>query len=113
MRWKLLLVVSLLAAVVGAGASLGVIYGLLGSTRRLPPHDLAALSALLVPLVVITLASLFVYRHTARRRALQAAATAMLATFLTLTALVAGSLLLVPKPAAPEPSPTPAVKNAG
>ena len=103
MRWKLLLVASLLAAVAGAGAGLGIIYGLLGSTRPVTAPDLPALLALLAPLVVITFTSLFVYRHTARRRALQAAAAVLLAAALTLAALVAGSMLLVPRPAEPVP----------
>ncbi|HYY98455.1 MAG TPA: hypothetical protein VE642_07690, partial [Pyrinomonadaceae bacterium] len=53
----------------------------------------AAALALAAPVACVVFASVFVYRHTARRRTLQAAATALLASLLTLTALLLGSLL--------------------
>jgi hypothetical protein len=53
----------------------------------------AAVLALVAPVACVVYASVFVYRHTARRRTLQAAATALLASLLTLTALLLGSLL--------------------
>ncbi|HEX8116857.1 MAG TPA: hypothetical protein VF521_06265, partial [Pyrinomonadaceae bacterium] len=47
----------------------------------------AAALSLLLPLAAIVYAAVFVYRHTARRRQVQAAATALLASILTLAAL--------------------------
>jgi hypothetical protein len=91
MRWKLLIAASLLAAIVGAGACLLAAHFLLGAS---PARGWAATAVLLLPLGAIAAASVFVYRHTARRRSLQAMATALLASLLTLTALLAGSLLL-------------------
>jgi hypothetical protein len=85
MRWKLLIIASLLAAVVGAGATLGIVFGLWGSARRLARIDPVTVAALLLPVMPILYASFFVYRHTARRRQLQAAVTALLASLLTLT----------------------------
>jgi len=103
MRWKLLLVTSSLAALAGAGASLGLAYGLLGAVERVrAPNDAAALAVLAVPLAVITAASIFVYRHTARLRPLQAALTAMLSAALTLGLILAGSPLL-PQRTPPQP----------
>lgn len=87
MRWKLLIVASLLAAVVGAGACFAVAYALSGGSPAWWPA-----AALVAPLGATAYASVFVYRHTARRRTLQAAATALLALLLMLTALVAASL---------------------
>ena len=108
MRWKLLLIVSTLATLVSAGASLGLSYGLLGTTERIRTPDAAALAILAVPVAAITAASIFVYRHTARRRPLQAALTALLAATLTLAAIIAGSLLLPqPQKDAPAPAPPP------
>ena len=105
MRWKLLIIASTLATLVSAGASLGLAYGLLGSPERMRTPDAAALAVLALPVAAIAAASVFVYRHTARRRALQAALTAMLSASFTLVAIVAGSFLL-PKPT-PEPQPLP------
>jgi hypothetical protein len=92
MRLKLVLLMSLLAAVLGAGASIGIIVGTLGSwihpfaspgygsNRWIPP------ALYLPPLVTALLASSFVYRHTARRRKLQAAVTGILTLLLCLFA---------------------------
>jgi hypothetical protein len=65
--------------------------------------------SLLAPLGAITFAAVFVYRHTPRRRQLQAAATALLASLITLAALT-----LVPVLAgrpAPELLPPPPPRN--
>ena len=99
MRWKLVIIVSLLAALVGTGASLAAAHWLFGATARfavpdLATPDLAALSVLLLPLAAVTFASIFVYRHTSRRRPLQAMATALLAIILTLAAFVAAAAFL-------------------
>ena len=111
MRWKLVLVTSLLATIIGAGASIGTAYGLLHDTpgRLTTAPDLTLLSTLLMPLAAIILASIFIYRHTSRRRALQAMSTALFAGLLTLAALIAGAIILAktsaPKPEAPPPPP--------
>ena len=92
MRWKLLIAASLLAAAAGAGSCYA-------AARYLPPalgpgsRGWVAALSLLVPLGATAFAAVFVYRHTARRRTLQAAATALLASLLTLTALTLGSVL--------------------
>ncbi len=96
MRWKLVLIASLLAALAGAGASLAVAYWLRGSTVRLADIEsfktnIAVLSTLIIPLAAITFASIFVYRHTSRRRPLQALVTTLLAIILTLAAFVAAT----------------------
>lgn len=110
MRWKLLIAASLLAAAAGAGAFYAAWYFLLapGSGREAPLW--AAALSLLAPLGAITFAAIFVYRHTPRRRALQAAATALLASLLALAALTLGPVLMG-RPA-PELLPTPPMKNA-
>jgi hypothetical protein len=106
LRWKLLIVAPVLAALVGAGACAT-------AARLLSTHGggalsvWAAVSALVAPLACVVYASIFVYRHTARRRMLQAAATALLASTLTLAALLLGSLLTnVRAPELIQPSPT-------
>ena len=107
MRWKLLIAASLLAAAAGAGACYAAAHFLFTRGAALPVW--AAAAALLAPLGAITYATIFVYRHTARRRALQAAATALLASLLTLTALTLGSVFGT-RPE-PESSPAPPSKT--
>ena len=96
MRWKLLLIASFVAATVGAGTTLGIAYGLPGMAARLTAEPINVVLALLVPVAATTIASIFVYRHTARRRALQALLTALLAAVLTLTAIILGQTLFSP-----------------
>lgn len=105
MRWKLLIAASLLASLAGTGAC-ALLVRLLGSGGGALPVW-AALVALALPVACVVYASIFVYRHTARRRTLQAAATALLASALTLAALLLGSLLTnVRAPELIQPSPT-------
>ena len=111
MRWKLLLIATLLATIVGAGSTLGLVYSLTRPVESLARPSAFALVALLLPIAAITFASIFVYRHTARRRRLQATLTALLATFLTMTILLLSSVLYT-KPA-PAPTPVPTPRNVG
>ena len=109
MRWKLLIAASLLAAAVGAGAFYAASYFLLAPWGGWAAPLWAAALSLLAPLGAITYAAVFVYRHTPRRRQLQAAATALLASLLTLAALTLGPVLKG-RPA-PELLPSPPTKN--
>ncbi|HEX8098273.1 MAG TPA: hypothetical protein VF507_09565 [Pyrinomonadaceae bacterium] len=93
MRWKLLLIVSLLATLLGAGATLLLLFFLLPD-RNLGAPDAFVLGTLIAPLAAVAFASVFVYRHTARRRPLQAVLTAVFSLLLTLTALLACSMFL-------------------
>lgn len=110
MRWKLVTLASLLAALVGAGGCVAAERFLDAPARGPTQAGWVAAATLVVPVAAITFASVFVYRHTSRRRTLQAAATALLAALLTLTALLVGSLLT--RRPTPEllPAPAPAAK---
>jgi drug/metabolite transporter (DMT)-like permease len=90
LRWKLLIAASLLAAAVGTVACYAAAYYFLSPTA--PPSVVVPL-ALLAPLATITFASIFVYRHTPRRRALQAVLTALIASLLAFAGLAAWPLL--------------------
>ena len=98
MRWKLLIITSLVAVLASAGGSLALAYWSNGLAGRLGVRDPVFGGVVLVPLVLVTLASVFVYRHTARRRKLQAALTALLSIILTLAALFAAQMFLKPPP---------------
>lgn len=87
MRWKLLIAASLLAAAAGSGAFYAARYFLLAPWGGGGAPGWAAALSLLAPLGAVAYAAVFVYRHTPRRRPLQAAATALLASLITLAAL--------------------------
>jgi hypothetical protein len=109
LRWKLLIAASLLAAAAGSGAFYAAWYFLLAPWGGREAPLWAAALCLLAPLGAITYAAVFVYRHTPRRRQLQAAATALLASTLTLAALTLGPVFMG-RPA-PELLPSPPTKN--
>ena len=92
MRLKLVVIVSLLAAIVGAGSCVALVLGLF-SLQALSSPGLLVASTFLLPLAAIIFASIFVYRHTARRRRLQAFLTVVLATLLTLALFIVVSIV--------------------
>ena len=92
MRLRLVLAASFLAAIVGAGSCIALVLGVF-SVKALSSPGLLVASTLLLPIATIVFASIFVYRHTARRRKLQAVLTGILATLLTLTLFVFTSIL--------------------
>jgi purine-cytosine permease-like protein len=93
MRPKLVVGVSSLAALVGAGTCIGIILGVFSSLSPVTKPGLLVAATFLLPISAIALGSVFVYRHTARRRKLQAFATAILATVLTLLLFVIAIIL--------------------
>jgi hypothetical protein len=92
MRLRLVIAASLIAAIVGAGSCVALVLGVF-SVKALSSPGLLVASTLLLPVATIIFASIFVYRHTARRRRLQAFLTAILATMLTLGFFVCASIL--------------------
>ena len=85
MRWKLLFVAPLLAAVVAVGAVFAL-SRLVGFSHGSP---LTLVYITLPPLAAAAAASVFVYRHTPRRRALQAAGSGLLSLALFCAAQLA------------------------
>lgn len=92
MRLKLVFAASALAALVGAGSCIALVLGLF-SSKALSSPGLLVVSTLVLPLATIVIAAVFVYRHTARRRKLQALLTAVIAMLLTLTLFILASIL--------------------
>ena len=86
MRWKLLVIASLLAALTGAGVSFVIFPTLMNVPMRETLLDVLTsnLSPLLYAAPPAAAAAVFVYRHTARRRKLQAAVTVLLSLCLAL-----------------------------
>jgi purine-cytosine permease-like protein len=110
MRLKLVLAASLLAAVVGAGACIALVLGAFSGQPLYSPGLLLA-STLLLPAAAIIFASIFVYRHTARRRKLQALLTAILATLLTIALFIFASILSARRNWTEPPPPSPHIAS--
>lgn len=94
LRWKLLIVASLIAAFVGAGTCFAARFFLLDPAGSVSSTGWIAAATLLVPLASTVYTGVFVYRHTARRRVLQVVLAVLLVALLTLSALLLGSILL-------------------
>ena len=93
MRLKLVFISSVLAATVGTGAAIAVILSVLSSLKQVTAPGPFILATFLLPTGAILLATLFVYRHTARRRKLQAALTVIISVILTIAFFVIGSIV--------------------
>ena len=96
MRLKLVFLASFLGAAVGAGSCIALVLGVF-SRQALTSPGLLVLSTFLLPLAAIIFASIFVYRHTARRRRLQAFLTLVLATLLTVALFIVASFVTTRK----------------
>src|SRR5712691_3465298 len=92
MRLKLVLVSSLIAAIVGAGSAIAIILSVFSSLKPVTTPGLLVVSTFLLPALATSFAAVFVYRHTARRRKLQAALTALIALLLTVAVLVLAAI---------------------
>jgi len=93
MRLKLVLISALIAAVAGAGSAIAIILSVFSSLKPITTPGLLVVSTYLLPLLATLLASVFVYRHTARRRRLQAVLTAIIALVLTILLFVLASIV--------------------
>jgi hypothetical protein len=92
-RLKLIIGVSLLAAVLGAGSCVALLLAFFSQVKLVSSPSLLVLATFLLPIATIVFASIFVYRHTSRRRKLQAFMTVVLSTILTITLFVAASII--------------------
>jgi len=94
MRLRLVFAASVLAALVGAGSCIALVLGVFSvDALSRPRPGLLVASTLLLPIAAIVFAAIFVYRHTARRRKLQALLTTFIATLLTLGFFILASVL--------------------
>lgn len=93
MRLKLIICASLLAAFLGAGSSVVILLAFFSSVKLASSPSLLFAATFLLPAAAIVFASIFVYRHTSRRRKLQAFMTAVLSTLLTITLFAVVSIV--------------------
>ena len=95
MRWKLLVLASLAAAIIGCGLWSAVVIGIFGTAIALARNDWLLLASAIIPLAISGYSGVFVYRHTARRRKTQATFTVILALLLTAGMYLVASGLFV------------------
>ncbi len=112
MRLKLVFIVSIIATIAGAGASIAIVLAVFSSLESLNRPGLLVLATFLLPAAAIVWATIFVYRHTARRRRLQAVLTALLSLLLTIGAFTA-AILSTAKSTRVLPEPVPTNRNSG
>jgi small-conductance mechanosensitive channel len=106
MRLKLVLICSLIAAVAGAGSAIAIILAVFSSLRPITTPGVLVASTYLLPATATLLSSIFVYRHTAKRRRLQAILTVIISLVLTILLFVLASIITARRaPAQPLPSP--------
>ncbi len=104
MRLKLVFTSSLVAATAGAGSAIALILWMFSSLKPIAAPGLLVLAIFLLPTGCILLASMFIYRHTARRRKLQAALTVIISLVLTIAFFVIGWIVTSRmNPIQPEP----------
>jgi uncharacterized membrane protein len=95
MRWKLLVFASIIAGLLSVTLWSMFAIIIFGSARVLAQEDWRLLCSLVIPIAIIAFASTFVYRHTSKRRKLQAFLAAMFTLVLTLVFYVVGSSVFV------------------
>jgi ABC-type uncharacterized transport system permease subunit len=103
MRWKLLGLVSVIAALFGVALWSAVTIAAFGSARAMARNDWVLLGSLLIPLGATVLGALFVYRHTAHRRKSQAVMATVLTLLLTAATYLVASTFLTTRLHIPPP----------
>ena len=91
MRWKLVMIVSLIAAIVAFCLWEISIAAIFGGIRSIQLQNRLVLASVLIPLGIACLSGVFLYRHTARKRKTQAVIGALLALLLFVFAYFGGS----------------------
>jgi amino acid transporter len=106
MRLKLVLISALIAALAGAGSAIAIILSVFSSLKPVGSPGLVVISSYLLPALATLLSSIFVYRHTARRRRLQAILTAIITLILTILLFICASIITArPQPMQLQPGP--------
>jgi|SRR5215471_12571226 len=94
MRWKLLVIIVVVATMVGFGGWVVFTIGTSGTATNLARQKLWFSLSLLIPILIAIFSAIFIYRHTARRRKLQAILAAVLVIALILISYIIGSTLV-------------------
>jgi Na+/H+-dicarboxylate symporter len=99
MRWKMLLLTALVAAL--GGALLTIIFVLVGDYLQISSAVYVEIVAVFILICIGLVAGIFAYRHTARRRALQGVLTLTLAALAFTAILIGYHFLFEDRPGSP------------
>ena len=91
MRWKLVVPVSIIAALLALTLWSAVAILFFGSAWAMARNDWRLAGSLLIPIALAAFSGIFAYRHTARRRKMQAFLTIVLTCVLSATFYLAAS----------------------
>ena len=94
MRWKLLFLTSMIAAVIGLALWSAFTIAFFGSARGLALHGWVLPGSFIIPVAFTAIAAVFIYRHTALRRKTQAIITVLVVLILSGGMYLAASQLL-------------------
>jgi len=94
-RWKLLLLVSVASGLVAVGLWAILVVAIFGSARVMAQENWRLFCSLVIPLATTAAAAFFVYRHTSRRRKLQAFLATILVLIATVVSYLAASTVFV------------------
>jgi len=103
MRWRLLMLVSFIAALIAFGLWEAGIALISGSVRPVQANRQLLAASVVVPLLCAAAATFFVYRHTSRRRKTQGAISFLLTLLLVAGVYLAGANLFPRQLAVPQP----------
>jgi len=104
MRWKLLVLISVTAALSAVALWSAAAIVVFGSARMMARNDWVFLGSLLIPTGTTVFGAFFVYRHTAHRRKSQAVIAVILTLLLALATYLAVSSVFPSKLAIPTTS---------
>jgi len=94
MRFKLILIVSMVVSIVGSVGTAFLLYLSFGSIEFARTRGFWLISSCVVPAILVLTGGFFVYRHTAKRRVLQAMLTIVISVFIILSIFLASVLIL-------------------
>ena len=94
MRLKLILIVSGAVSIAGAAGAALLLYLSSGSIQFIHSRGFGLVLACIAPAAAVIFGAFFIYRHTARRRILQALLTVVISVFFILTLFLASVLIL-------------------
>ena len=107
MRLKLVMIASLVAALLGSGVAIFLVLLMFSTPSSMATGGPVVFALYLLPVLTTFLAAMFVYRHTARRRRLQAALTTIISLLFSLALFFVASLASAPSKELQPPTETP------
>ena len=98
MRFKLIIIVSIVVSIIGYAGTDLLLYLAFGSIELTHPRGFWLIAACLIPALVVLLGGFFIYRHTAKRRVLQALLSVVISVFIILSLFLVSVIVIRERP---------------